>query len=59
MSSLYKLSPVLVVADWSEVSKEEALLKFRPKVVKRDVVMVDYWLDRIQQTKDRYHNNRN
>ena len=54
MSVLYSHSPVVVVEKWSDVDTQQKLLKFKPNTVNRDVVMVDYWLDRIQNEKDKY-----
>ena len=46
MASLYSRSPVMVVEDWSQVTRE-SLLGYRVATTSKDVVFVDYWLDRI------------
>ena len=46
MASLYSRSPVMVVEDWSEVT-EESLHGYRVATTSKDVMFVDYWLDRI------------
>ena len=39
---------VMAVDDWTEVSREK-LVNYRVNNTGRDVVMVDYWLDRFRE----------
>ena len=48
MAGLYRQGPVMVVEDWSQVTRER-LLGHRVATASRDVVMAEYWLDRIKE----------
>ena len=53
MASLYSRSPVMVVEDWSQVTRE-SLLGYRVATTSKDVVFVDYWLDRIDKVVEKW-----
>ena len=57
MAPLYSQSPVLVVRSWEEVT-EDKLKQFTPNTTKRDVVFVDYWLDKIEKAKTAWRKKR-
>ena len=53
MASLYSRSPVMVVKDWSQVT-EESLLGYNVPTISKDVVFVDYWLERIDKVVEEW-----
>ena len=50
LAELYSKSPVMVVKDWSEIT-QDILEGFRVNTTSRDLVFVDYWLDKIEDVK--------
>ena len=46
MVDLYHRSPVMVVSNWSQVTRE-SLLGHQVATTSKDVVFVDYWLEKI------------
>ena len=53
MVDLYHRSPVMVVSNWSQVTRE-SLLGHQVATTSKDVVFVDYWLDRIEEIVDEW-----
>lgn len=52
-SHLYELIPVMVVKNWTEVTKEK-LEMFKVNKTGRDTLLVDFWLDKIQEDKQKW-----
>ena len=50
MADLYSRVPVMVVHSWKEVT-EDKLLEFWVNTTSKEVLMVDYWLERIGQSR--------
>ena len=56
---LYRSSPVMAVDDWTEVSRERLVGYRVNNNTGKEVVMVDYWLDRFRKVADQWRHQDN
>ena len=54
---LYRDSPVMVVDGWGQVTRD-SLERYEVSSTNRDVIFVDYWLDRIREVVDGWRRGR-
>ena len=49
---LWQKSPVYVLNDWSHPIELEDLLMFQLKTINRDIILAQYWIDKINADRE-------